>query len=109
MTVEILFTTEIDGWKDGVEHLAGDGIWLRQFLDRGKKKAHLYCLNKLLLAEFADIFGLTKFERDVELYAYGHYLRTFRIAVWGKKLEQIFEWRNIAQQNAEGSEGIQGG
>lgn len=109
MTVEVLFTVDTDNWKQGAEHLVQGGIWLRQFIDDGKRKAHLYCLDKLTLAEFADLFGLTKFERDVEMYGHGHYLKTFRVTVWGTKLEQILEWRReVIQQDTESAEGVQG-
>lgn len=109
MTVEVLFTVDMDNWKQGAEHLTHGGIWLRQFTEDGKRKAHLCCLDKLTLAEFADLFELTKFERDVEMYGYGWYLRTFRVIVWGSKLEQILEWRRqTVQQDTEGSEGLQG-
>ena len=110
MKIEVLFTVGMNGWKIGAQHLAEGGIWFRQFTEGEKKKAQLCCLDKLLLADFADGFGLTKFERDVELYGYGYYLKTFRITVWGTKMEQILEWRRQnLQQDAEGSEGIQRG
>ena len=106
MIVEVLFTNGMQDWKNGAKHLADGGIWFRQLIEDGKHKAHIYCLDKLVLAEFGDQFELTKFDRDIELYGFGYYLTSFRIIVWGTKLEQILDWRKAVQQDAEGSPSV---
>ena len=101
--MKVLFTVESDNLKEGAKHLADGELWVRQLEIKGKPHAYIYGLDKVILSEFADLFGLTKFERGVELYMFGYHLTTFRISVWGKKLEHVLGWKKgkIQQDDSE--------
>lgn len=89
----MLFTEGDDNLVGGCEHLTAGGIWVKQFVDSGLKKATIYCLDKTVLNEFVDPFGLTNIKIDVEIEADGYYLSTVAITCWGKKLDAILGWK----------------
>lgn len=105
--IEVMFTSGHREWRAGVKHVADGGIWIRRNYQDGKLTALVYCLDKVLLSEFASMFDLVKFDRDVELYGSGIYVNAYRIRVWGEKLNNILSWKNEStnlHSNTERSE-----
>lgn len=88
--IQVLFTEDFDA---GCKHLIAGGIWIRQFIEDGQNKAVVCCLDKLLLNEFVDPFGLTNIKVDVELIGGGYYLSVAMIKFWGKKLDSVLAWK----------------
>ena len=94
MTVKVLFTDGDNDLADGCEHLTAGGIWINQFVESGLSKALIYCIDKTVLNDFVDPFGLTNIKVDVELQVLGYYLSVVSIKCWGKKLDAILDWKS---------------
>jgi hypothetical protein len=91
--VTVLFTEGESNLVGGCEHLTCGGIWIKQYEESGLRKATAYCLDKTVLNEFVDPFGLTNIKVDVEIEVEGYYLSVVMITFWGKKLGAILDWK----------------
>lgn len=108
------------------KHLISGGLWVRQIKEAGMKKAFIYCLDKTVMNEFVEPFGLTNIKVDVPLEIGDYFMSVVLIKCWGKKLDDILDWKQQVeahsgsatvspsetglrgQSSGESTEGVQG-
>lgn len=100
---KVLFTHGGENSKEACEHLINGGIWVRQFRESGQDKAVVYCIDKILLNQFVEPFGLTNIKVDTELRINDCYLSVALIKFWGKKLDAVLEWKRSLESSSSAS------
>jgi hypothetical protein len=108
LTVTVLFTEEDSQLTEGCEHLVGGGIWVKQFKESGLSKAYVYCLDKTLMNDFVNPFGLKNIKVDVQLNVGDYFLSVVMIKFWGKKLDAVLDWKKQMESSVGTSAVSQG-